>query len=96
MLGTLAIMLGCVVNYIGDKLFGVRIELFWGLQTFNFIWFLQLFVWPVLVGVVVSAIFGLGGKWLCYFPPMIVRAIAYVETQYIIGVLPGAELMPVG
>ena len=75
--GTLAIIVGCLVNYIGDRLIGVRIELFWGLDTFNFLWFLQLFIWPVLVGISVSAVFGLGGKWLCYFPPLIVRAIAY-------------------
>ncbi len=90
----LSIMVGCLVNYIGDKLLGVRIELFWGLQTFNFVWFLQLFILPVLVGMSVSFIYGLGGKWLCYFPPLIVRLIAYYETQYIIGVPEGASLMP--
>jgi hypothetical protein len=92
--GILAIMVGCLVNYVGDKLLGVRIELFWGLQTFNFLWFLQLFILPILVGMSVSFIVGLGGKWLCYFPPLIVRFIAYYETQYIIGVPEGASLMP--
>ncbi|MDH5323837.1 MAG: hypothetical protein OEZ68_16760 [Gammaproteobacteria bacterium] len=94
--GTLAIIVGCLVNYLGDRVIGVRIELFWGLQTFNFLWFLQLFIWPVVVGISVSAIFGLGGKWLCYFPPFIVRSVAYFETQYLIGIPQGAELMPVG
>lgn len=92
--GALAIMVGCLVNYVGDRLLGVRIELFWGLQTFNFLWFLQLFILPVFAGMVVSFVFGLGGKWLCYFPPLIVRFIAYYETQYIIGVPDGASLMP--
>ncbi len=87
-------MVGCLVNYAGDRLLGVRIELFWGLQTFNFIWFLQLFILPVLVGMSVSVIYGLGGKWLCYFPPLVVRFIAYYQTQYIIGVPDGASLMP--
>jgi hypothetical protein len=90
----LSIMVGCLVNYVGDKLLGVRIELFWGLQTFNFLWFLQLFILPVFVGMSVSFIYGLGGKWWCYFPPLIVRLIAYYETQYIIGVPEGASLMP--
>ena len=90
----LSIMVGCLVNYVGDRLLGVRIELFWGLQTFNLLWFLQLFILPVLVGMSVSFIYGLGGKWLCYFPPLIVRLIAYYETQYIIGVPEGASLMP--
>jgi hypothetical protein len=87
-------MVGCLVNYVGDKLLGVRIELFWGLQTFNVVWFLQLFILPILVGMSVSFIYGLGGKWLCYIPPLIVRFIAYYETQYIIGVPDGASLMP--
>ena len=77
-------------------LLGVRIELFWGLQTFNFIWFLQLFVLPIFVGISVSFFFGLGGKWLCYFPPLIVRFLAYYETVYVLGVPQGAQLMPMG
>jgi hypothetical protein len=90
------VMVGCLVNYVGDRLIGVRIELFWGLQTFNFLWFLQLFVLPVFVGMAVSMVFGLGGKWLSYFPPLIVRFIAYFETKDIIGVPDGAQLMPMG
>jgi hypothetical protein len=92
--GALAIMVGCLLNYVGDKLLGIRIELFWGLQTFNFLWFLQLFILPVLVGMSVSFIYGLGGKWLCYIPPIIVRFIAYYETLYITGTPEGASLMP--
>lgn len=95
-MGVIALAVGCLVNYVGDLLLGVRIELFWGLQTFNFIWFLQLFVLPVFVGISVSFFFGLGGKWLCYFPPFIVRFLAYYETVYITGVPQGAQLMPMG
>jgi hypothetical protein len=43
--GIFALLVGCLVNYIGDKVIGVRLELFWGLGTFNFLWFLQLFIW---------------------------------------------------
>ena len=92
----LAIVVGCAVNYLGDWIFGVRIELFWGLDTFGFMWFMQLFVWPVFVGFAVSYIYGLGGKWIAMFPPLIMRYLAYYETQHIIGVPPGAELMPLG
>jgi len=94
--GLLALTVGCAVNYIGDHLLGIRLELFYGLATFNYVWFLQLFVLPIFVGISVSAIFGLGGKWLCYFPPMIVRCAAYLETVYIIGVPEGYSLMPFG
>lgn len=95
-LGFLAVMAGCLVNYVGDRILGIRIELFYGLSTFNFIWFLQLFMLPVLVGIVVSLIFGRGGKWLAHFPPFIVRLIAYYETQYLTGVPENTSLMPMG
>ena len=78
--GTVAVVVASGINHFGDRLLGVRIELFWGLSTFNFLWFLDMFVVPFIAGMVVSLIFGLGGKWLCYFPPLIVRAIAYYET----------------
>ena len=94
--GALALLVGCTVNYVGDHLIGIRLELFYGLSTFNGLWFLELFVLPVFVGMSVSAIFGLGGKWLCYFPPMIVRCYAYWETQNILGVPEHASLMPFG
>lgn len=94
--GLLALLVGCLVNYAGDKLIGIRLELFWGLSTFNFLWFLQLFVWPVFVGISVSMVFGLGGKWLCYFPPFIVRLISYYEMNYWMEIPQGADLMPFG
>lgn len=91
-----AMIVGCLVNYLGDWLIGVRIELFWGLDTFNFLWFLQLFIWPVVVGMSVSYIYGLGGKWISILPPLIMRYVAYYQTVEFIGVPKGAELMPLG
>ncbi len=96
MLGLVAILIGCLVNYIGDWVIGVRIELFYGIETFNLKWFAQLFLLPVLVGYSVTYVYGLGGKWLCYLPPLIVRFIAYYETVYFLGVPEGANLMPMG
>ena len=64
----IAMTVGCLVNIFGDWLFGIRIELFWGLETFNFLWFLQLFIWPVVVGISVSYVYGLGGKWIAILP----------------------------
>ena len=94
--GFVAVLLACIANYLGDKLLGQRIEIFYGLATFNFIWFLQIFVLPVFVGILTTAVFGLGGKWLCYFPPLIVRSWAYYETLNFIGVPEGTYLMPLG
>ena len=93
-LGTLAIMVGCLVEYMGNKLLGVRIEVYYGLETFNFVWFLQLFILPLIVGIVVSYIFGFGGKWLAHFPPLIVLTLQYFEAVYLIGVPDNAFLMP--
>lgn len=95
-LGFVALAAGCLVNYIGDSIIGLRVELFYGLETFNFLWFLQIFILPVIVGLVVSLIFGRGGKWLAHFPPLIVRLIAYYETKLIIGVPDNTSLMPMG
>ena len=92
----LAIFVGCLVNFLGDWVLGVRIELFWGLDTFNFFWFLQLFILPVLVGISVSYVYGLGGKWIAIFPPLIVRFAAYYQTVEYSGVPQGAALMPLG
>ena len=44
--GTLALVSGCAIIYLGDRVLGVDLELFWGLETFNLLWFLDLFVVP--------------------------------------------------
>lgn len=92
----IAMLVGCLVNMLGDWMFGIRIELFWGLSTFNFLWFCQLFIWPAIVGISVSYIYGLGGKWISILPPLIVRYAAYYQTVEFTGVPSGAELMPLG
>ena len=93
-------MVGCLVNYAGDRLIGYRIELVPmanPLEIFyNPLFFLELFVWPVVVGMSVAMVFGLGGKWLCYFPPFIVRSIAYIEMNYLVQIPEGYTIMPVG
>ena len=75
--GALALLVGCLINYYGDHVLGVRIELWRGLQTFSLAWMADMFVLPFIVGMAVAVIFGLGGKWLCYFPPLIVRVANY-------------------
>ncbi len=75
--GLAALLIGCALNYAGDRLLGVRIELWYGLDTFSFAWVLDMFAVPFAVGLATAAIFGMGGKWLCYFPPLIVRALSY-------------------
>lgn len=75
--GLLALFLGFTINFFGDRLLGVHIELFYGLSTFSFLWFIDVFILPFFAGFCVAVVFGLGGKWLCYFPPFLVRMLSY-------------------
>ena len=94
--GLVALLAGVALNHICDKLLGIRIELFSGLSTFSFAWGVDIFIVPFIVGLLVSWIFGLGGKWLCYFPPLIVRTISYAEILYFTGIPHGSSLNPMG
>ena len=94
--GFVALLAGVALNHLGDRLLGIKLELFSGLSTFSFAWALDIFVLPFFVGLLVSWIFGLGGKWLCYFPPLIVRSISYAEIAYITGTPHGSILNPLG
>ncbi|HEY5601886.1 MAG TPA: hypothetical protein VIM41_02135 [Gammaproteobacteria bacterium] len=97
--GTFAIMVGCLVNYAGDRLLGVRLELVPindPLAIFNVKWAVLVFIIPIFVGLATASVFGLGGKWLCYFPPVIVRTIAYMESEYLTNLPDGMTLMPFG
>ncbi len=94
-MGLAALLIGMALNYLGDRLLGVKIELFWGLSTFSFAWILDVFFVPFLVGLVVAWIFGMGGKWLCYFPPLIVRSLSYA-ILYVSGSPHGSSLNPMG
>jgi hypothetical protein len=94
--GLVAIIIGMSLNHLGDRLLGVKMELYWGLSTFSFAWMLDVFFVPFLVGIVVSWIYGLGGKWLCYFPPLFVRCISYAEILHVSGTPHGSILNPMG
>jgi hypothetical protein len=94
--GAVALLMGCVMNRLGDRLLDVQVELYRGIQGFGGMWIVDVFVLPFFVGLLVTAIYGKGGKWLSYFPPLIVRSISYFEIAYITGVPHGASLAPIG
>jgi hypothetical protein len=94
--GLVALLVGISLNHFGDRLLGVKIELFSGLSTFSFAWILDVFFVPFLVGLVVAWIFGWGAKWLSYFPPLIVRCLSYAEILYVSGTPHGSTLNPLG
>jgi len=90
-LGSAALMIGSAVNYFGDRLIGFKIELWTGLSYFGGLLLLDVFVVPLISGLVVAWVFGQGGKWLCYFPPMIVRAFAYAQLAIMGPIPPGTS-----
>jgi hypothetical protein len=96
LMGLVAVLIGMSLNHLGDRLLGVKIELFSGLSTFSFAWALDVFFVPFLVGLVVAWIFGMGAKWLSYFPPLIVRCLSYAEILYLSGTPHGSILNPLG
>ena len=96
LMAIVAITAGALVNYAGDRLLGIRLELFWGVSTFSPLWSLDLFVVPFIAGMVVSMIYGLGGKLLCYFAPILVRGISYIQMANYEGLPDGVTLLPLG
>lgn len=96
LMGCVAIAAGALINYAGDRLLGVRLELFWGVSTFSPLWVVDLFVVPFIAGFAVSMIYGLGGKLLCYFAPIIVRGVSYIQMANYPDLPEGVVLLPLG
>lgn len=105
-------LIGTALIYLGDRVLGVKMELFSGLSTYNLAWVLDVFFVPFIVGMVVAWIYGSeahhSGKafrftqglsiiiWVAYLPPLIVRSISYADIQYVTGTPEGSSLMPFG
>lgn len=110
--GVTSLLIGMALIYLGDRMLGVKIELFSGLATFNLAWASDIFLVPFLVGMVVAWIYGSEAHhsgeafrfsqgismiiWVAYLPPLIVRSISYAEIQYVTGTPEGSSLMPFG
>jgi len=77
MWGSAAVLLGAVIVYIGDRLLGVSLEVYVGMGTYSPLWILDLILVPFIAGLAVSFVYGLGGKILAHFSPLIVRVIEY-------------------
>lgn len=92
---TVSIGAGCIVIAIGDYLIGVRLELFYGIKTFSPLWVITMTIVPLLGGIVVSLIYGLGGKMMSYFPALIVHGLEYWDSATST-LEPGVELLPLG
>lgn len=91
-----AVMAGVAVIYLGDMALGVTLEFYFGVATFSPLWVVDLFVVPFIAGILVSYIYGLGGKILAHFPPLIVRVSSFYAISNGGMVPPGVEVLPLG
>jgi len=96
--GAAAVLLGTAFNHFADRILGVQIEAFsGGIGYFSPSWVLDLFLVPFIAGVLVSLIYGFGGKWLSYLPSLIVRSLSYFAiANHLTAMAPGSSLMPLG
>ena len=97
--GSILLLIGCIANYFGDRLLGVHFELFYGIWDFGFLWVIDLFVLPLVIGFAVSAVYGFGGKWIAFFVPLLSHAYSYYSVNLLAdaGLLPqGAVVQPIG
>lgn len=93
-MATIAVLVGAAIVYLGDKLLGVTLELFYGVATFTPYWVADLFLVPFIAGIVVSMIYGLGGKMLAHLCPVIVRVISYYELHNFTTLPDGGVVLP--
>ncbi len=96
--GAAAVLLGSAFNHFADRILGVQIEAFsGGVGYFSPSWVLDMFLVPFIAGVLVSLIYGYGGKWLSFLPSLIVRSFSYFAiSHHLTGMAPGSSLMPYG
>jgi hypothetical protein len=96
--GAGAVILASVFIHFCDRILGVKIEAFTGsIDYFSPWWTLDVFLVPFLGGIIVSSIFGFGGKWLAHLPPLIVRSLSYFAIDHHMTVIaPRDSLMPIG
>lgn len=91
----LALTVGTLIVYFSGRLLNVSMEVYYGVSTYNILWVISLIVVPFIAGLFVSFIYGLGGKILAHFAPLIVRCYEY----YIIDTTlfpDGVSLLPLG
>ncbi|RMH50383.1 MAG: hypothetical protein D6682_06940 [Zetaproteobacteria bacterium] len=88
-----AFPVGCLIIQSGMQWLHVRLEWFYGLETFSPAWVAMMLVVPFVAGIAVGVIYGFGGKYLAHFPPLAVLGYAYYESMT--HPLPqGVELLP--
>lgn len=97
LVAVLAVGAGALLIVLGDSLLGNNLALYYGIQTFSGSWSLSVFAVPFVAGIVVSLIYGLGGKIYSHFAPLLVRTIEYVAAHQAGAAIPSdATVLPLG
>ena len=91
----LALVAGIIVIAVGERLLNVSLGVFYGIQTFHPLWVASLILVPLIAGLVVSFIYGLGGKMLAHFAPIPIQTYHYLQLDN--ASLPdGVTVLPLG
>ncbi|MFQ5508121.1 MAG: hypothetical protein ACE5FN_02155 [Leptospirillia bacterium] len=78
----LGIAAGAVVYFVLSRLFGVHIEVWEGITTFNNLsWFGAVAVAPALSGFITGIICGHNGKWYALLPVTVLHTIEYIQLR---------------
>lgn len=84
---SVSVLAGAVVIYVGDTLVGVQLEVIkvpgYLLSYFTPMLMVDMFIVPLIGGFVVTSIYGLGGKILSGFAPVLVRGYCYYSLTFI-------------
>ena len=92
---SMALIVGVAIVYFGGRLLNVSLEVYYGVSTYNILWVVSLILVPFIAGLFVSFIYGLGGKILAHFAPLIVRCYEYYVIDA--SLFPdGVSLLPIG
>ncbi|MDH5544343.1 MAG: hypothetical protein OEZ43_02055 [Gammaproteobacteria bacterium] len=82
LVATIVTCVAAIIIYVGDQVTGIELELFKGIiGTFTPLWIIDLILVPFIAGVVLSMLYGLGGKMIAYFPPLLVRIPEYIYAE---------------
>lgn len=95
MMAVVAVLIGAAFNYGCDRLLNVRLEIYYGINTFSPLWVIDLIVVPFVAGLLIAWIYGLGAKIVANFAPLIVRVSSFLMLDE--ASLPdGVSMLPLG